>query len=157
VFKKDLDKELQRNIELYGLQVQHVLEDDIGPGFSYSVGLFKSYGHAEIIMIGLKQQLAHTLINNMAHDIKGGKVFSPFTFEADILDNFNCYIVEVNKLNYNTYVGQAQNYYEGDNFQLLQCIYPTVKGIYPWEDEWPESIKDLQPILGLIKQTPNQL
>jgi hypothetical protein len=59
--------QLQENIDLHGLQVQHVLEDEIGPAFSYSVGLFKSYGHPEIIMVGLKQQLAHTLINNMAH------------------------------------------------------------------------------------------
>ena len=142
---------MQENINLYGLQVQHVLEDEAGPAFSYSVGLFKSYGHPEIIMVGLKQQLAHTLINNMAHDIKEGKVFAPLTFAEDILDDFDCFIVEVDKVNYDNYVGQAQNYYGNDDFPLIQCIYPTVKGIYPWEDEWPEGIKDLQPILGAIK------
>ena len=143
--------QLQENIDIYGLQVQHVLEDESGPGFSYSVGLFETYRHPEIIMLGLKQQLAHTLINDMANDIKEGKVFAPFTFAQDILDDFDCYIIEVDKVNYDSYVGQAQNYYGNDNFPLIQCIYPTVKGIYPWEDEWPEEIKDLQPILGPIK------
>jgi hypothetical protein len=141
---------LEDNIKQYGLQVQHVLEDETGPGFSYSVGLFKSYSHPEIIMVGLKQQLAHTLINNMAYDVKEGKIFAPLTFEPDILDDFNCYIIKVDKVNYSAYVGQAQNYYESDDFPLIQCIYPTVKGVYPWEDEWPEDIKDLQPILGPI-------
>jgi hypothetical protein len=153
-----LDTEkLEKDIKELGLGVLHVLEDEDGPGFTYSIGLYKSYGHPEIIMVGLKQQLAHTLINNMAYDIKEGKVFVPLTFEADILDNFNCYIIEVNKANYDTYVGQAQNYYDGDDFPLIQCIYPTIKGIYPWEDEWPGDIKDLQPILGSINITPNQL
>jgi len=146
-----IDQKLLNDIEEYGLQVLYVMEDDKGPGFSYSIGLFKTYGHPEIIMIGLKPELAHTLINNMAYDIKEGKVFTPLKYEAGILTNFNCYLIEVEKSNYDEYVGQAQQYYNGDEFPLLQCVYPTVKGIYPWADEWPESIKDLQPLLGPIK------
>jgi hypothetical protein len=146
----EIDRKLQDDIEEFGLQVMYVMEDDHGPDFSYSIGLFESYRHPEIIIVGLKQQLAHILINNMANDIKEGKVYVPLSYEADILDNFNCYIIEVEKLNYDNYVGQAQRYYEGDGFPLLQCIYPTVKGIYPWEDKWPESIKNLQAILGPI-------
>jgi hypothetical protein len=145
------NKNTQDYIDEFGLTIMHVLGDDEGSQFSYSIGLFKTYEHPEIIIIGLKQNLAHTLINNMAHDIKGGKVFTPLKYDADIIDGFRCYFIEVEKSNYNNYVGQATQYYNGDGFPLLQCIYPTVKGIYPWEDEWPESIKDLQPILWPLK------
>jgi hypothetical protein len=151
--REQLNTKLQNDIAKFGLQVMYVMEDETGPGFSYSIGLFESYQHPEIIIIGLKQELSHTLINNMAYDIKDGKTFRPSTFDADILDNFKCYITEVEKSNYDNYVGQAQRYYKGDEFPLLQCIYPTVKGIYPWEDEWPESIKELQPILGPVNLT----
>lgn len=146
---EELDKEIQNNIDLYGLNVRHVIEDKKGPAFSYSIGLFKSYGHPEIIIIGLKSQLSQILLNNIAFDIKGGKVFTPLKYEADVLDNFDCYFVEVEKSNYDDYVGGAQRYYGSDNFPLLQCIYPTTKGIYPWQSEWPDS-KNLQPLLGLI-------
>jgi hypothetical protein len=84
----------------------------------------------------------------MAEDIKKGKRFSALNYYPDILDDFKCYFVDVNLSDYDAYVGQAQRYYGSDDFPLLQCIYPTVKGIYPWEDKWPESIKNLQPILG---------
>ncbi len=144
----EIDQEVQENIDKFGLNVRHVLAENDSPPFSYSIGLVKSYNHPEIIIVGLKHQLAQILINNMAADIKKGKVFVPFKYEANILDDFNCYIIEVEKSNYDGYVGGAQRYYNGDEFALLQCIYPTVKGIYPWEDEWPESIKNLQPILG---------
>ena len=147
------NKEIQDNIDQYGLNVRHVLEDERGPGFSYSIGLYKSYGHPEIIIVGLKQELAHILINNMAYEIKQGKVYIPFKFEKDILDSFDCYLIEVSKTNYDAYVGGAQQYYESNDFPLLQCIYPTVKGVYPWEKEWPENIKDLQPVLGEINIT----
>ena len=151
--REQLDTKLKNDVTKFGLQVMYVMEDETGPGFSYSIGLFESYQHPEIIMIGLKQELAHTLINNMAYDIKKGKIFSSLTFEAGILDDFKCYITEVEKSNYDNYVGQAQRYYKGDAFPLLQCVYPTVKGIYPWEAEWPESIKGLQPILGPVNLT----
>ena len=151
--RAEVDKGVQNNIDKFGLNVRHVLEEGDLPPFAYSIGLFKSYGHPEIIMIGLKQQLAHTLINNMAYDIKEGKAFAPFIFEPDILDDFKCYFIDVEKSNYDGYVGGAQRYYDGDGFPLLQCIYPTVKGIYPWEDEWPEEIKNLQPILGPLNIT----
>jgi len=146
-----LNKEVQDNIDKFGLNVRHVLAENDLPPFSYSIGLVKSYCHPEIIIVGLKQQLAHLLINNMATDIKKGKVFVPFKYEPNILDDFNCYFIEVEKSNYDQYVGGAQQYYKGDEFPLLQCIYPTIKGIYPWEEKWPESIKNLQPILGPLK------
>ncbi len=46
--------------------------------------------------------------------------------------------------------GKHKRYYGDDNFPLIQCVYPTVKGIFPWEKDWPENIKDLQAILGEI-------
>jgi len=142
---------LIKNIEKYGLEVTHVLADETGPRFSYSIGLFESYNHPEIIIIGLKQELSHILINDMAQEIKNGKVYAPLNFYSDILDDFECYIVKVDLSKYDEYVGQAQRYYGDDDFPLIQCIYPTVKGVFPWEKEWPENIKDLQPILGEIK------
>lgn len=66
------DKKLLDDIDEFGWHVLKVLEDDNGPGFCYSVGLFKTFGHPEIIIVGLKLDLAHTLINNIGHDIKNG-------------------------------------------------------------------------------------
>jgi hypothetical protein len=130
-----LEIKLLNDIEKYGLQVMRVLNEGASPGFSYSIGLFKTY----------------ILINNMAEDIKNGNVFEPLNYYTGILGDFKCYIVKVRPTNYDGYVGQAQRYYKNDDFPIVQCVYPTTKGIYPWEKSWPESIKDLQPILGEIK------
>jgi hypothetical protein len=61
-------------------------------------------------------------------------------------------MLEVPKGDYKKFVGYGLWYYKDNNFPLLQCIYPTVNGVYPWEKEWPSDIKDLQPILGDIGQ-----
>lgn len=142
------ETKLIADIGQFGWHVLKVLEDDKGPGFAYSVGLFKTFKHPEIIIVGLKLDLAHILINNIGEDIKNGKHFQSGQSYTDILDDFKCLMLDVTKDNYKEYVGYGRWYYQGDNFPLLQCIYPTVKGIYPWETEWPSDIKDLQPILG---------
>ena len=142
------DKQVLSDIEKYGLHVVHILGDDDGPSFSFSIGLFQNYQHPEIIIVGLRQELNHVLINDIAADIKKGKSYNAFSYSPDILENYQCYFVPVDKSNYRNYLGYAHWYYKGDNFPVLQCIYPTTKGIYPWEDKWPESIKNIQPVLG---------
>ena len=144
------DKKLLDNVENYGWHVLKIMEDEKGPGFTYSIGLYKNFNHPEIIMIGLNLDLAHTLINNIGEDIRAGKEFKSGEFYTDILDGFNCLMVEVDKDYYDEYFGYGKWFYKNSDFPVLQCIYPTVKGVFPWEKEWPENIKDLQPILGKL-------
>lgn len=129
------------DIRKYGIHVISVSEDDVGPGFLYSVGLFESYAHPEIIIVGLKQSLSHTLLNNMAHDIRNGRSFAGGEFHEDVLDEFLCYFGEVPRTYYPEYVGWANWFYEGDDFPLLQCVYPTVSGKFPWEADFPEDAR----------------
>ena len=136
------------DIEQYGLHIIHILGEKELPPYSFSIGLFKSYNHPEIIFIGMDQQLSHSLINNIASDIKNGEKFEANKYYPDIIERFDCYFVDVNKLNYKEYLGYANWYYEGYDYPVVQCIYPTTNGIYPWQSEWPENIKNLQPVLS---------
>ena len=142
------DKQVLQNIEEYGWHVVKIMEDDEGPGFCFSIGLFKTFNHPEILIVGLKLDLAHILINNIGESIRNGKRYDTTAPHDDILDGFNCYMVDVEVRHYREYLGYATWYYEGSNFPTLQCVYPTVKGIFPWQDEWPNELKDLQPVLG---------
>lgn len=150
------DKQLLSDVVEYGLHVLYVLEDDDGPGFGYSVGLYHNYKHPEIIVIGLTQELTHNIINDMASEIKAGKIYKVGEYASGILDGFDRYFLPVDKSNYREYVGYANWFYERHEFPLIQCVYPTTKGIYPWEEAWPDSIKNLQPLLCPINK-PNQL
>jgi hypothetical protein len=142
--KKAKDEHEQKtldDISKHGLHVIGVAEDEEGPGFVYSIGLFENYAHPEVIIIGLKQSLGHNLLNDMANDIKQGKTFTAGDFHEDLLDDFLCYFGEVPRKHYREYVGWARWFYEGDNFPLLQCVYPTVSGKFPWEKDFPEDAR----------------
>src|SRR4051812_67732 len=51
------------DIDKYGCHVIHVMEEGELPPFAYSVGIEKTSQAAELIVIGLKQPLAHSIIN----------------------------------------------------------------------------------------------
>jgi len=144
------DKKLREDIESYGWQVVKVMEDDKGPGFCYSIGLYQTFRHPEIIILGLKPDLGHVLINNIGEDIKNGKTYQAGQFYRDILVDYKCFMLNASAEYFDEYLGCAQSFYQAKDFPLLQCVYPTLKGIYPWENDWPKEIRDLQPLLGEI-------
>lgn len=149
--KHSINKQkILHDINKFGWHVIKVLEDEDGPGFGYSIGLYETYKHPEIIIIGLKLDHIHSIINDIGESIKEGKNFTPLNFYSDLIEGFDCFFVQVKDEFYEQYVGQALCFYENNNFPLIQCIYPTVKGVYPWEKDWPEKIKNIQPVLGEI-------
>jgi len=141
VAKDAAERKALADIKNYGLHIMHVLGDEENPPFSYSVGLFENYLHPEIIIIGLKNELAQVLLNNMAFEIKNGKNFTVGEFHEDVLDDFLCYFGEVPKKEYREYVGWALWFYESYDFPLVQCVYPTVKGKFAWEKDFPEDAR----------------
>ena len=141
---------IKENISKYGLHVVKVLGDDTYPPFGYSVGLFETYNHPEILIVGLEHELIHILINNIANDIQSGSVYENANFYSGVLDDFDCYFTNITVNYYEEYVQQAINYYKTNRFPVLQCIYPTVNNVYPWQPEWPVEIANLQPLLGSI-------
>ena len=147
VAKDESEQKALDNIREYGLHIIGVAEDSTGPGFAYSVGLFENYVHPEIIIFGLKTDLAHLLLNNMAFDIMEGRTFTPGEFHDNVLDDFLCYFGNVDRTHYKDFVGWASWFYRGDDFPLLQCVYPTRQNVFPWQKDFPEETKWFCPLL----------
>ena len=151
-----LDSDEQKaldDIKAYGLHIIHVLGDENGPRFTYSVGLYHNYEHPEIVLMGLRQELAHTLLNNIAYDIKNGLRYAPHQFYDSILDGFQCYMLPVDQEHYHDYFGWAQWFYRKQRYPVLQCVYPSVYGLFPWSPDAPDDFTWFEPLLG----TPDPL
>jgi hypothetical protein len=61
------------NVQKFGLQVIIVSSTRYLPAFAYSIGLWETYGHPEIICFGLPNDLGHEIINDVAEIIKAVK------------------------------------------------------------------------------------
>jgi len=136
------------DIRKYGVHILHIFDGEgKDPSFSYTVGLWHTHHHPEIIIIGLKEDLRHTLLNNLNYHIGHGRMFTDGLSAKDVLDGYTCYFQEFTEEHFRDYLGWDRWFYEGNNFKAVQMLWPSVHGIYPWDDQASEELKWTQPIL----------
>ncbi len=149
------DQKLLDDINEFGLSVIHIPEDDCGPAYSFSIGLYHTYKHPEVIILGLSQDGMHTIINNLAFDIKAGARYEAESLYDDILLNHKCTFREVTEGWFPHYLGYGCWYYHGSGFPALQCIWPDKSQNFPWEDGFNKAWLPRQPLLfGNVGRDP---
>jgi hypothetical protein len=136
------------DIEEHGCHVIHVLEDEEGPPFSYSVGVQKTSGAPEVIVIGLKQPIAHFVINEYNDRVRAGERFAAGTRHEGFLEGFTVQFEAVSADHFDDYLGWDKWVYAGKDFRVLQIVYPSTDGIWPWEPGASEWFRERQPLLS---------
>jgi len=145
--KTELLTQTNTNIEKAGLQVIMVQPTGYSPSFAYSIGLYKTYKHPEIICFGLPDDLGHTIINDIASLIKNGEVIKTNKKYNTIFKNSKAEFLEVDKKNMSDYFGTAINYYDTENFPTFQLVWTDRNDKFPWEDNFEEKFLFEQPLL----------
>ena len=142
------DKRLLENIAKFGCQVMHISEEDDLPPFAYSVGIQKSSSAPEVVVIGLKQPLAHSVVNEYNKRIRNGEKFEIGKNYSNFIEGFEVLVSKVDKSHYREYFGFNRWLYEGDNFDIVQLVYPNTSGIWPWQKESDDWFRSWQPVLA---------
>ena|ERR1043165_1981952 len=144
------DPKTREDIDKHGCTVMHVMEEDELPPFAYSIGVTQQTGAPEVIVIGLKQAIAHFVVNEYNLRVRSGERFERGSTYSGFLEGFDILFEDVPVGQYEEYLGQAISFYGGVIFKVLQIVYPSTQGIWPWATEAPESFKAKQPILGSV-------
>jgi len=142
------DEKTRDDIEKYGCTVINVLEEGELPPFTYSVGIARKTGEPEVVVIGLKRELAHFIVNEYNRRVRGGERFESGRLYSGFLDAFDLLAEEVPLSEYDEYFGRGLKYYEGPNFRVLQLVYPSTSGVWPWSPEASQSFRNRQPVLA---------
>jgi Domain of unknown function (DUF4262) len=148
------DAKVLGDINEYGWHVVKVFSKSDGPDFAYSIGLYESFRHPEILVVGLALDTMHQIINNIGADVKAGKMFEAGSQYPDILDNYDCAFREVLKNNYAHLFGWAISHYKGTEFPAIQCVWPNRDHRFPWDSDPDSNFKQAQPTYD---QPPTQL
>jgi hypothetical protein len=139
------------DVRKYGVHILDVFDDEgAKPDFSYTVGLWHTHGHPEILISGLKESLRQRLLNNLNHMIGNGRQFRDGQSYTDVIDNYRCYFQEFPKQLYREYLGWDRWFYDGDDFEAVQMLWPSVDHIFPWDELASESLRNAQEIFTRI-------
>ena len=147
----EADKKLLADVERYGwhcLHIRGLVGESTLPYWSFSIGLFQTWQHPELVVFGLEQEQAHAVLGHLVDRIKTGERFSSGQDYSDILDGYLCRFIVVDPRWYSDFFGYAQWFYEtADGFPALQLLLPDKEGRYPWDDGYAIT-KGMQPILS---------
>ncbi|GGI53576.1 DUF4262 domain-containing protein [Oxalicibacterium solurbis] len=141
------------DIAKFGWHFVSVMEDETHPPHGFTVGLFETFNHPEVLIIGLDAKLMHSMANEIARNLKAGQSISPGDNYPGLITDFDCVLVNVDKAHYQSHVGFARWYYEGNNFPLVQCVWPSNEGLFPWQEGAPSNFVSWQSVLGNHEQS----
>ncbi len=74
---ESLRKWMVNTAEQHGAAVMHVAGDDSGPAYAFSVGAWRRFGKPEVVVIGLPQEVAHSVVNTYVQRAGQGERFQP--------------------------------------------------------------------------------
>jgi hypothetical protein len=142
------DRKLLADVERHGWHVIGVMEDREGPAFAYSIGLYHTFGHPELIIFGLPVRVMHQIINLVGEEIRSGERFEHLAEYDDILEGYRVAFRTLAGRHYREYLGFARWFYRGDDFPALQCVWPDARYRYPWHPEAEPAFIERQPLLS---------
>ena len=145
------DEKALADIEQYGCHVIHVHEEGDLPPFSYSVGIQQSSGAPEVVVIGLKEPISHYAVNEYNRRVRSGERFYPGQFYSGFLEGFDVQFVVVDRAHYEEYFGWNRWLYDGNEFDVLQMVYPSTDGVWPWGAAASSWFRTRQPLLHMVK------
>lgn len=144
------DRKVLADILSYGWHVTKVFASgaETGPEWAFSIGLFHSYCHPEVVIFGLKLDICAALVNEIGKQVKAGKKYDvEGEYENILSDPHRCAFRFVQQKYYHDYLGCARWFYEKDPFPTLQCFWPDKAGKFPWDGGCEPFVRDVQPLL----------
>ena len=142
------EQKLLDDIQKYGWHCLNIFADDRHESFSYTIGLFHTYGYPELLIYGLPRDVAHSVLTIAADAAARGRPLDVREPTDELIEDYQCVFVPVPLAEYSEHFGFARWYYEGDTFPVQQVVWPSKAGLFPWHPEASLAFREKQPVLG---------
>ncbi|MFG1783411.1 DUF4262 domain-containing protein [Rhodococcus oryzae] len=137
------------DVRQHGWHVVMVPEDEIGPGFAYTIGLSHTHGAPELAMFGIDVHAMHSILNTLGEMATAGTVLADGQKHPDVIVDRHVALRQVDPRWYRTYFGRAIDFYRGAPFPVLHVAWPDAHDRFHWEARAEERHRGSQPQLWL--------
>ncbi|WP_329405939.1 DUF4262 domain-containing protein [Streptomyces sp. NBC_00704] len=144
-----MDLTISENVQRHGWHVVMVPEDDIGPGFAYTIGLAHTHSAPEPAMFGLDIHVMHRILNRLGEKSAAGAVLADGQRHPDVVDGHQVALMRVDLRWYRTFFGQAIGFYRRPPFPVLQVAWPDADNRFHWDELAEVRHRGSQPQLWL--------
>lgn len=141
------DEELRADVEQHQWVVLKVTPDKAAE-YGYSVGLTRSFGHPELVVVGLDDETIQELVNEIGEAVANGAAFADGMTSGDFLEGYDVTFRALPPALRSTHFAWADRFYGDSEFAVLQVVYPDRKGRWPWDAAAAADFRKGQPLLG---------
>lgn len=141
------DDKLIEDIKRFGWAVMLMEATDYLPSFAYTVGLWRSYNHPEIISFGLTTTTLHSILNIGGELVKDGHNLEVGRDYDDFFENGIVQFIQVDPRNLKDYFGYGIWFNGTSDFPALQLVWKDRNERYPWDKGFEADFKYRQPLL----------
>jgi hypothetical protein len=142
------DRKLLADIARVGWAVLGIPADDEGPGYAFSIGLYHTFAHPEVILFGLPWEASYPFINAIGAAVREGQRFEAGRRYDDLAEGYPSAFEPVPRRHFKEYLGTAGWFYQGWDFRVLQLVWPDRAGVFPWEAGADPRYRRVQPVLS---------
>lgn len=144
-----IDLNVIEHVQRHGWHVVMVPEDEIGPGFAYTIGLAHTYGAPELAMFGLDVHDMHPMLNTLGAMAAAGAVLDEGQRYEGVIEGRPVMLRDVHPRWYRTYLGRAIEFYRRPPLPVLEVAWPDVNNNFHWDEGAGERHRESQPSLWL--------
>ena len=143
----EAEKKIISDVKQYGFHIAQFHGDGYSPSFSYTIGLFKTYGYPELICFGLNLNLLHSALWSGKELLDKQPAPNQSIGYPDFIGDYDVRFLTVDKSWYKDYFGYGYWFNGTWDFPALQIVWPDKQALFPWEDDFNPNWKWGQPLL----------
>jgi hypothetical protein len=144
-----VDQRIGGDVQRHGWHVVMVPEDEIGPGFAYTIGLSHTHGVPELAMFGMDVHRMHRMLNTLGERAAAGGVLEEGQEHHGVLDGRPVVLRGADLRWYRTFFGRAIGFYRRPPLPVLQVVWPDADGYFPGDPQAEPGHQASQPRLWL--------
>lgn len=103
------------------------------PPYAYTVGLWGTFGHPELLVIGFDPNLMMGVLNSAGAKVKAGTRFADRDRADGVIREFPVAFRAVPMPHARRWARAASERYRPGRFELLQMFLPDPGGRFPWD------------------------
>lgn len=121
-----------------------------GVRFAYTVGLYFSYKHPELVVLGMTNKDAQRMLNDFHREIREGRSFLLDEQVDGMVPEGDVVMAPVPAPHYHEYCKANVWIYKHTDFPVMQVVCPDDQGLFPWDFNYRTGCFLSQPVLGIV-------
>ena len=109
------------DVRQFGWHVVMIPEKDGTPGWAFTVGLMKTFGHPEVVVFGLDQEVAHLVLNDVSARVRDGLKIVDGTRADELLEAIGLGVL-LDGISYGSRSDYASSIGEAIGFVLITAV-----------------------------------